>query len=103
MPTRKVFRLILKSAYARPVFYILALVIIAPLTLNLWERNQPHNGFDLNRLSVDEDAIVGGGPGRDEIPALTKGRGAWCSPGSVGPFLAEPDRVGTGGQRLRRS
>jgi len=66
-----VFKPLLRHPYARLLFYALALAIIAPLAFRLWERAQPYNGFDLSNAAVPKDRIVGGGPGRDGIPALT--------------------------------
>ncbi|MDE2150085.1 MAG: DUF3179 domain-containing protein [Gammaproteobacteria bacterium] len=65
--TRRLFR----SSLARPAFYALALTIIAPMAWRAYERTLPDNGFDVAGASVPASAIVGGGPGRDDIPALT--------------------------------
>jgi len=62
---------IFRHRLARPVFYGLALVITVPMAWRAYERQLPHNGFDVDNATVPVSAIVGGGPGPDGIPALT--------------------------------
>lgn len=56
---------------SRFVIYPLSLFIILPLMWKAYERFDPLNGFDVSQGSIVAEAITGGGPGRDDIPALT--------------------------------
>lgn len=62
---------ILNVRGSRWIVYPLVLVIIAPLLWNTWLRLHPYHGFHVDNASVDIERIEGGGPGRDDIPALT--------------------------------
>lgn len=80
-------RRLLRGPLARPVFYAVALAVVAPMAWRAYQRTMPHNGFDVTDASVPPSAIVGGGPGRDDIPALTDPKKL---PASQAPY---PDRL----------
>lgn len=62
---------ILNVRGSRWIVYPLVLAIIAPLLWNTWLRLHPWHGFRVDNATVDIERIEGGGPGRDDIPALT--------------------------------
>lgn len=56
---------------SRWIVYPLVLAIVTPLLWTTWLRLHPHHGFHVDNANVDVGMIQGGGPGRDDIPALT--------------------------------
>jgi len=68
----------------------MALVIILPLLWNHYQSRQPFNGFDLVNTAVSREEIQSGGPGRDDIPALTD---PGVVPAAAAEALRGDDRV----------
>ncbi|MFU8833107.1 MAG: DUF3179 domain-containing protein [Wenzhouxiangella sp.] len=62
--------------------WAIGLAIIVPMAWQHYQRSQPYNGFSLDRLSIPEEQLETGGPGRDDIPALT-------DPRTISPQLAD--------------
>lgn len=83
------FRL-LPFAGGRWLGWGIALLIILPLAWQQYQRHLPFNGFNVSNASVAQSDILYGGPGRDDIPALTDPA---VVPAAAASFLAENDRV----------
>jgi len=75
---------------ARWVIYPLLVLLAAPLVERIWQRHAPYNGFEVQAGSEAAARIEGGGPGRDDIPALDHPA---TLPAAEAGFLSEEDLV----------
>jgi len=73
-PILKLNPAIIEHKIARPIIYLLLIVVSVPVLTTYVRSAQPYNGFDLDNSIVPANEIHHGGPPRDGIPAINKPR-----------------------------